>query len=296
MEMFAKLFGSLLVFVYHCFDRVVILGYMPLLIRPANIVYLFRDLRRAPDGAAPPITQEMLRRRTDEYNAWVEAFARKNGVKMEWAGKIDRFKDHLKTERERRIKEGRFGVYHILKTMEVGPSFRISNPKHPTDDPNYRIVASQRSRYTHYYFYILDPVLGPMSMCVGSFLPFHCTFWINGHDFAERELMREKVGYRKSDNAFLSVDDPKKLQAACDRLSAKTIEERLNYWSLAVGPKFSEKERAAINLNRKFSIQQPIHPAMRTAGTSCSSATPPSTSCTSAPATSGWRGWAPTRS
>ena len=33
METFSKLFGSLLAFVYHCFDRIVILGYMPLLTR-----------------------------------------------------------------------------------------------------------------------------------------------------------------------------------------------------------------------------------------------------------------------
>ena len=28
METFTKLFGSLLVFVYHCFDRIVIRGYL----------------------------------------------------------------------------------------------------------------------------------------------------------------------------------------------------------------------------------------------------------------------------
>ena len=28
MELFAKLFDSLLVFVYHCFDRIVINGYL----------------------------------------------------------------------------------------------------------------------------------------------------------------------------------------------------------------------------------------------------------------------------
>lgn len=28
MELFAKLFGSLLAFVYHCFDRIVIHGYL----------------------------------------------------------------------------------------------------------------------------------------------------------------------------------------------------------------------------------------------------------------------------
>jgi hypothetical protein len=32
--------------------------------------------------------------------------------------------------------------------MEVGPTFRITVPKYPTQDPNYRVVANQRSRFT----------------------------------------------------------------------------------------------------------------------------------------------------
>src|SRR5207302_10590192 len=43
---------------------------------------------------------------------------------------------------------------------------------------------------------------------------------------------------------------------AADRLSAAIIEKRLNHWTLAVGPKFSQKERKAIPLNRHYSIQQ----------------------------------------
>jgi hypothetical protein len=34
MELFSRLFGSLLVFVYHCFDRVVINGYLSGFSRP----------------------------------------------------------------------------------------------------------------------------------------------------------------------------------------------------------------------------------------------------------------------
>jgi hypothetical protein len=43
-------------------------------------------------------------------------------------------------------RENRFGVYFILKSMEVGPSFRITMPKYPTSGPDYRIVGSQRGR------------------------------------------------------------------------------------------------------------------------------------------------------
>ena len=44
METFEKLFARFLVFVYHCFDRIVIQGYLPLLTRPEHIVYFFRDV------------------------------------------------------------------------------------------------------------------------------------------------------------------------------------------------------------------------------------------------------------
>ena len=251
METFAKLFGSLLDFVYHCFDRIVILGYMPLLIRPENIVHFFSNVHHV-----SPITKEVLRKRTDDYHAWVEAYARKNKIPMEWAEKDVRKKDDLQPELAGMKRKNRFGVYFILKSMEIGPSFRITAPKFPTKDPNYRILSSQRSRYTHYYFYIWDEVLGPISLCVGSFLPFSMTFWVNGHHYIERELLRQGVRFRKDDNAFLAVSDPNALQSAADRLSADIIRKQLNYWSLVLGPKFSKKERAAINLNRLFSIQQ----------------------------------------
>jgi hypothetical protein len=43
VEWFAKLFGSLLVFVYHCFDRIVIHGYLSGLSRPEQVVYTHRE-------------------------------------------------------------------------------------------------------------------------------------------------------------------------------------------------------------------------------------------------------------
>jgi hypothetical protein len=52
------------------------------------------------------------------------------------------------------------------------------------------------------------------------------------------------------------VADAKALQAAADALSAKLIRTRLDYWSLILGPKFSKKDRQAINLGRYCSLQQ----------------------------------------
>src|SRR5215472_10092699 len=58
----------------------------------------------------------------------------------------------------RMAKRGTYGVYFIFKSMEQGATFRVTVPKYPTKDPNYRILAHQRSRFTHYYFYIRDVI------------------------------------------------------------------------------------------------------------------------------------------
>ena len=49
---------------------------------------------------------------------------------------------------------------------------------------------------------------------VASFLPFHTTYYLNGHHFTERELAGRGVRYRKNDNSFLGCAGPDELQAA----------------------------------------------------------------------------------
>lgn len=251
MEEFTQLFGSLLAFVYHCFDRIVIRGHLPLLTRPENIVHFFRDVH-----SAGTITKEVLRQRTIEYNQWVEAFARNHRIPIEWAERGVRKEDYVRPHLRQMERRQHHGVYFILKSMEVGTNFRVAVPKYPTADPTYRIISRQRSRYTHYYFYIRDQVLGPIALCVGSFLPFSITYYLNGHHFIEQRLRTLGIQFRKNDNAFLSTADAYALQLAADALSAKLIRTRLDYWTLVVGPKFSKKDRQAINLGRYYSLQQ----------------------------------------
>jgi hypothetical protein len=85
----------------------------------------------------------------------------------------------------------------------MGPAFLSAVPRFPVEDPHCRILARQRSRYTRYYFYIRDPVLGFDRLMRGSFLPFFITYYLNRHSFLERQLERAGVAFRKDDHAFL---------------------------------------------------------------------------------------------
>ncbi len=251
METFVQLFGSFLLFSYHCFDRIVINGYLSMLSRPENVVYFFRDIL-----GIRPITKEVLRQRTLEYRRWVEAFARNHGIPMQWAEKGVRKEDFVLPWRRRMERENRFGVYFIFQSMEQGSTFRARMPKYATADADYRILAKARSRFMHYYFYIRDEILGPMVVRVATFFPFQTTYYLNGHSFIERELVRLGVAFRKNDNAFLTVSDPAAIERAAARLDADIIRKRLDYWTLIVGPKFSRRERSRMNLNRFYAVAQ----------------------------------------
>jgi len=60
MEKLTRLFGRSIRFTYHCFDRIVIRGYLSTLSRPENIVYFFRTIKQV-----ECISKETLRQRTD---------------------------------------------------------------------------------------------------------------------------------------------------------------------------------------------------------------------------------------
>src|SRR5208337_2090521 len=76
MDVFTKLFGEFLVFVYHCFDRIVIHGYLTALSRPELVVHFFREIV----GAAE-VSKEALSQRTPDYQNWVEAYARNHSIR-----------------------------------------------------------------------------------------------------------------------------------------------------------------------------------------------------------------------
>jgi hypothetical protein len=91
---------------------------------------------------------------------------------------------------------------------------------------------------------------------VASFFPFQTTYYLNGYSFMEQELNKLKIGFCKHDNAFLATDNVEQLQAAGDRLGPELIRKQLDYWTLILGPKFSKKEREAVNLSRFYAISQ----------------------------------------
>src|SRR5258705_3591922 len=117
MELFEKLFGQLLLFVYHCFDRIVIQGYLSGLSRPEQVVHFFRQVI-----GVPILSKEVIAQRTNDYQKWVEAFAGNHQIPIQWGEKGVRKEDYVLPWLRQMRKKGTYGVYFIFKSMEQGPT------------------------------------------------------------------------------------------------------------------------------------------------------------------------------
>ena len=113
METFAKLFERFLVFVYHCFDRIVIQGYLPLLTRPEHIVHFFRDVH-----GLYPITPQVLAKRTLEYRGWVEGYARNHKIPMLQAKKGESKEECVRPHLQRMERRNQHGVYSFSQAWK----------------------------------------------------------------------------------------------------------------------------------------------------------------------------------
>src|ERR1700688_400923 len=120
MELFEKLFGQLLLFVYHCFDRIVINGYLSGLSRPEQVVHFFRQVI-----GVPILSKEVIAQRTNDYQKWVQAFAGNHQIPIQWGEKGVRKEDYVLPWLRRMRKKGAYGVYFPIhkifeRSCEIG--------------------------------------------------------------------------------------------------------------------------------------------------------------------------------
>ena len=219
MKNFLSLFAHKIKFFYGSWDRIVINGYLTTLFRPEQLVRFFRDI-----AGKKCITKEVLKERTEIYNSWIKSYAANRNIPIIKAPKDIRKEEYvLPFYRAFKQKEG---VVCILTSMEQSRTFCSYAPRYPTEDPNYRIIKPSRSRFMHYYFYLVDTVMGPMSLRVASYIPYNLTFYLNGHSYLARQMDLRGKKYRKKDNVFTSLEDTALIETLNQRFTPGLLHSR----------------------------------------------------------------------
>src|SRR5215211_6675635 len=251
VDRLSEVFGERVQFRYSCLDRIVLHGYLTGLQRPGQLVHFFHDV-----VGVDCIEPTVLLGRTTAYRDWVDRYTQGQGIPVLAAPKGARKEDLVRPYYGRL--GPREGVACVLTSLETNRTFISYAPQRTprSGDERYRRIETGRKRFLHLYWYVWDPVMGPMSLRVATYLPFTSTAYLNGHHFVGQRLREAGVALYQRDNAILRVADPVALQAAADALTPAVLQERCDYWAAKVAPSFSPAEHAAMDLRYRYSLAQ----------------------------------------
>jgi hypothetical protein len=251
VDRLSDLFGERVQFRYSCLDRIVLHGYLTGLQRPEQLVYFFHDVV----GVAC-IEPKVLLGRTTAYRDWVDRYTQGQGIPVLAAPKGERKEEVVRPYYGKLGPQE--GIACVLTSLENSRTFISYTPQRTprSGDTDYRRIETGRKRFLHLYWYVWDPVMGPMSLRVSTYLPFTITGYLNGHHFVGERLRQAGIALYQRDNAILRVADPMALQAAADALTPAVLQERCDYWAAKLAPSFSPAERAAVDLRYRYSVAQ----------------------------------------
>ena len=86
----------------------------------------------------------------------------------------------------------------------------------------------QMAFVNHFYFYLWDPEWGGAFWKTNAYAPYPIWLWLNGHEWAKRQLDKRKIDYEGLDNGFLSCAEPADLRHICRQLGPGAV--RSFFW------------------------------------------------------------------
>jgi hypothetical protein len=103
----------------------------------------------------------------------------------------------------------------------------------------------QMAFVNHFYFYLWDPDWGAAFWKTNAYAPFPIWLWLNGHEWAKRQLEKAGIAYEALDNGFRSCEDSVALQRICDRLGPGAVKSFLSRWLPRLPSPFTKADQRA---------------------------------------------------
>ena len=219
-------------------DRMYLNVYVPRLQTEQGIVWFFRNHRGQPLPSAAlmsPISRRFV--------AALEGFVARHGIALVQFRKGQR-KDDVMAEHLRKFQKEE-GVVFVGKAQEKTPVFRTEKRRNPKTGQPYPWIVRSTAMVNHFYVYAVDRNFGPFFLKFCTYFPFNAKLYLNGHEYAKRQLACKGIAFEALDNGILSCGEPQRLQQICDGLSAEKIDGFLRKWLRLLPHPFTGADRQA---------------------------------------------------
>ena len=219
-------------------DRMYLNTYVPGLQYESGVAAFFRRHRGHPFASSvlmDPISKAFV--------AAIHAFVAAQGVPLITFEKGQR-KDAVMAEHLKRFGAAE-GVVFVGRAQEKTPVVRTEKRRNPTTGQAYPWLVRSTAMVNHFYFYAVDGDFGPFFLKFGTYFPYNAKLCLNGHEYVKRQLTQRGIPFEPLDNGILSCEDPRRVQAICDGLSAAKIEAFAHKWLRRLPHPFTAQDQRA---------------------------------------------------
>ena len=222
-------------------DRIFLQAYVPKLQSVGQVcIFLCRHRKfKIPSSAA-------FGKIGDQYVQAIHRFAEEHKIPIVYFKKGQDKEKLARPYLETAAGEGKDRVVMIGIAQEKASAWRSwprkgqKKASHPHMD-----WGRQMAFINHFYFYVWDAEWGGAFWKTNAYAPYPIWLWLNGHEWAKRQLEKAGVGYEALDNGFRSCADPVRLQKICDRLGPAVVNRFFWRWLFRLPSPFTQADLRA---------------------------------------------------
>jgi hypothetical protein len=199
-QSFLERHGSTIATWVSCFDRLIFKGYLKHLSHPSGMMkflacngFLLKDF----DRFVKKHTERIVQSAKDRCAREGRSYTYLNSYHIDKDATARQIAD------SQRISEGLVCCFSVVERTNT---FRMVGGKGAP-----KLVSAMRPCLC-LYFYFIDPRFGFMHVRLASWFPFTIQIYINGHQWLQRRLDAEGIGYELCENYFLSIAEPERVQ------------------------------------------------------------------------------------
>lgn len=152
-------------------------------------------------------------------------------------------------------KSGGDQIFFVGVAQEKARIWRTSQRLDPVTGKRYPWLYQDQAMVNHWYFYGFDADFGPFYIKFCGYFPYTGQIYLNGHEYAKQQCLKEGIAFTALDNAFGTVSDAEAVQRICDGLTDQKIYRFAGKWLARLPQPFTRQDEDA-DYRWQLSVQQ----------------------------------------
>jgi hypothetical protein len=133
--------------------------------------------------------------------------------------------------------------------------WRTAQRRDPATGKRCPWLYQDQAMVNHWYFYGFDADFGAFYIKFCGYFPYTGQIYLNGHEYAKRQCLKQEIAFTALDNAFGSAGDAAAVQRICDGLTDQKIYRFAGKWLARLPHPFTRADEDA-DYRWQLSVQQ----------------------------------------